>query len=288
MQCLGQSCIWQNCNKAFGPSLARLGSCSETCIRPVGKCELPCWVRAERYQVCFQVFDWNYMPLLGRSSCKNMGLIQGINAIESGSILDEFPEVFQGLGCLPGKYHISVDSSVPPVVRPPRGVPHSKRDPLKKELDRMEDVGIIETDLFVYGWIQKTLMLPLKKENYQEPHCFQLWMQKRHSAKSGKTRRAAKTWHLISSLEGIDTWGCRWGLRLVQRFTNKEWSKSLKDRQGCFSAYQRWQSQIEEVKVPYTAGRGEVPWPCVRPWRFEDRHRKRQSHSFLYIISVLC
>ena len=93
-----------------------------------------------------------------------MGLIQGINAIESGSILDEFPEVFQGLGCLPGKYHISVDPSVPPVVRTPRRVPHSERDPLKKELDRMEDVGIIETDLFVYCCIQKTLMLPLKKK----------------------------------------------------------------------------------------------------------------------------
>ena len=108
------------------------------------------------------------MPLLGRSSCKNMGLIQGINAIESGSDLDEFPEVFQDLECLPGKYHISVDPSAPPVVSPPRRVPHSKRDPLKKELDRMEDVGIIETALFVYGWIQKTLMVPLKK-HYQEP-----------------------------------------------------------------------------------------------------------------------
>ena len=100
------------------------------------------------------------MPLLGRSSCKNMGLIQGINAIESGSDLDEFPEVFQGLGCLPGKYHVSVDPSASPVVGPPIQVPHSKRDPLKKELDRMEDVGIIETALFVYGWIQKTLMVP--------------------------------------------------------------------------------------------------------------------------------
>ena len=73
-----------------------------------------------------------------------MGLIQRINAIESVSILDEFSEVFQGLWCLPGKYHISVDPSVPPVVHPPRQVPHSKRVPLKKELDRMKNVGIVE------------------------------------------------------------------------------------------------------------------------------------------------
>ena len=86
----------------------------------------------------------------------NFGSIQEVFKLD----LDEFPEVFQGLGCLPGKYHISVDPSAPPVVGPPRRVPHSKRDPLKKELDRMEDVGIIETALFVYGWIQKTLMVP--------------------------------------------------------------------------------------------------------------------------------
>ena len=88
--------------------------------------------------------DGNYIPLLGRSSCEKMGLIQRINAIESVSILNEFPEVFQGLGCLPGKYHMSVDASVPPVVQPPRLVPHSKRVPLKIELDRMENVGIVE------------------------------------------------------------------------------------------------------------------------------------------------
>ena len=116
-----------------------------------------------------------------------MGLIQDINVIESGSDLDEFPKVFQGLGCLPGKYHISVDPSAPPVVGPPRRVPHSKRDPLKKELDRIEDVGIIETDLFVYSWILKTVMLPLKENTtplavVDDIITFQLWMQKRHSA----------------------------------------------------------------------------------------------------------
>ena len=68
----------------------------------------------------------NYIPLLSRSSCKNMGLIQCVNAIESDSILDEFPEVFQGLGCLPGIYHISVDPFVLRVVHPSRRVPHSK------------------------------------------------------------------------------------------------------------------------------------------------------------------
>ncbi|KAL9979645.1 hypothetical protein ACROYT_G017335 [Oculina patagonica] len=126
------------------PSSARLESYSKTSIKPVGKCELTCCVRGQKHQVLFQVVDGSYTPLLGRASCEQMGLIQRINTISSRSILDEFPDVFQGLGCLPGRYHISIDPSVPPVIHPPRRVPHSKRDPLKKELDRMESVGIIE------------------------------------------------------------------------------------------------------------------------------------------------
>ena len=48
------------------------------------------------------------MPLLGRetceSICENMHVIQRVNAVKDNSVPDEFPEVFQGLGCLPGKY----------------------------------------------------------------------------------------------------------------------------------------------------------------------------------------
>ena len=101
-------------------------------------------MRGEEYQVCFQVFDGNYVPLLGRETCENMHLTQCINAIKDNSILDEFPEVFQGLECLSGKYHININPLVPPVVHPPRRVPHSKREPLKRKLDRMVEAGILE------------------------------------------------------------------------------------------------------------------------------------------------
>ena len=130
--------------KPLQSSSAKLESYAKTRIKPVGKCELPCWVRGEEYQVCFQVVDGNYVPLLGRETCEKMHLIQRINAIKDNSILDEFPEVFQGLGCLSGKYHININPLVPPVVHPPRRVPHSKREPLKKELDRMVEAGILE------------------------------------------------------------------------------------------------------------------------------------------------
>ena len=47
------------------------------------------------------------------------------------------------LGC-PGKYDISADPPFNLLSIHPEEFPHSKRDPLKKELDRMENVSIIE------------------------------------------------------------------------------------------------------------------------------------------------
>ncbi|OWR46806.1 RETRotransposon family member [Danaus plexippus plexippus] len=47
-----------------------------------------------------------------------------------------------GLRCLPGKYHITVDRGVKPVVYTPLKVPLSQRDNLKAELDRMTELGV--------------------------------------------------------------------------------------------------------------------------------------------------
>ena len=54
--------------KPLQSSSAKFESYTETRIKPVGKCELPCWVRGAEYQVCFQVVDGKYVPLLGRET----------------------------------------------------------------------------------------------------------------------------------------------------------------------------------------------------------------------------
>ena len=110
----------------------------------MGKCDLICKVRGNKYNVPFQVEDENFAALLGRASCKEINLIKRVDQIRSDSILEEFSNVFRGMGCLPGDYHVTLDSSVTPVVHAPRRVHHAKRDKLKQELDRIENQGIIE------------------------------------------------------------------------------------------------------------------------------------------------
>ena len=52
-------------------------------------------------------------------------------------ILNEYADVFDGILCFEGEYHIPLDSTVPPVVHSPRRVPVALREPLKEELDTL-------------------------------------------------------------------------------------------------------------------------------------------------------
>ena len=38
----------------------------------------------------------------------------------SSNIFQEYADVFEGIGCLEGSYHIEIDPSAKPVIHPPR------------------------------------------------------------------------------------------------------------------------------------------------------------------------
>ena len=55
-----------------------------------------------------------------------------------------FGSVFQGLGHMPGKLHLDIDESQTSVIMPPRRVPIALKAKLKAELERLEDLGVIQ------------------------------------------------------------------------------------------------------------------------------------------------
>ena len=64
--------------------------------------------------------------------------IQSIETVlTKDSVLKSYDDVFTGLGKLPGKHHINIDETVPPIIYPPRKVPAAIRDKVKSELDRI-------------------------------------------------------------------------------------------------------------------------------------------------------
>lgn len=89
--------------------------------------------------------------ILGLRSCRNLGLVKLTLATQRQSkdyskedIFSEFASVFRGLGCLQEPYHIQIDSTVEPVVHPPRTFPAALRDELKASLEGMELKGVIK------------------------------------------------------------------------------------------------------------------------------------------------
>ena len=88
-------------------------------------------------------------------------MIQKVECVDDVSsmsiILNEYPEIFHGLGKLKNyKHHIKIDESVPPVI-PPRRVPFALHDKVKKELKRMESMRVIHKVNEQTEWVSSVL-----------------------------------------------------------------------------------------------------------------------------------
>ena len=88
-------------------------------------------------------------PLLGLRACQELNLIKFVRTVDTAdvnnvnaesSILNEFYDLFEGLGELEGEHHIEINPEVKPVIHPPRKVPFT----LLPKLERMEQLGAIE------------------------------------------------------------------------------------------------------------------------------------------------
>ena len=72
--------------------------------------------------------------------------------------------MFQGLGCLKEPYHIKIDTSVSPVMHPPR-IPTALRGKLKTALDEMEKLGVIRKVDEPTDWFSFMVVVEKPKSN---------------------------------------------------------------------------------------------------------------------------
>ena len=78
-------------------------------------------------------------------------------------ILYEYGDVFNGIGCFNGEFHITLDRSVPPVIHPPRRVPEALREQLKKEIGSLESQGIIVKISEPTNWVNSLVCVTKPK-----------------------------------------------------------------------------------------------------------------------------
>ena len=102
--------------------------------------------------VHFEIVKDAPTSLLSGKASKELGLIQ-FNAehllhnvtveLSEEQVVNEYSDVFKGLGKLDAKYHIDIDGSVPAVQCTKRRIPMSVRSALKDKLDDLVDKNII-------------------------------------------------------------------------------------------------------------------------------------------------
>jgi len=75
------------------------------------------------------------------------------------TILDEFTDVFEGLGCVEGEYNIKLKADSHPTIQAQRNVPLRLRDKLKATLDDLERKDIITKVEEPVDWVSNLVIV---------------------------------------------------------------------------------------------------------------------------------
>ncbi|XP_063366408.1 uncharacterized protein K02A2.6-like [Cydia amplana] len=121
----------------------------------------------------FIVLDCECSTILSADKSEELGFVKRLYEVTSDrsvkSLLETYSDTFEGLGCLPHKAHLHVDTSVPPKICPVRRIPYALHPKLKTELDRMEELQVIEKVTTPTDWVNA--IVPIEKSNGQLRIC---------------------------------------------------------------------------------------------------------------------
>ena len=159
--------IMQNGNPVMQPTNTKLKLYDDSVVSPLGECDLNCIYNGDKYKLNFKIVEGSQKPLLSGETCINMGLItvHVINNLCSSQtttprdIFTEYQDVFQGLGCLPGEYHLDIDPNVPPVKHNPRRVAIPLKAELKKHIDELEKMEVLKKVSEPTDWISSQVVV---------------------------------------------------------------------------------------------------------------------------------
>ena len=98
------------------------------------------------------------ISIIGAEDSEKVGLVarvyQTITNVKE-QVAAKYPELFTGVGCLPVKHKIQLEENATPVIRPARRCPAHIKDELKKELERLEEQGIITKVQEPTDWVNQ-------------------------------------------------------------------------------------------------------------------------------------
>lgn len=182
--------------KKFADKIMSLKAYSNQPIKTMGGCRLKVTAKAKQHNLMFTIVPSGHESISGDKVSEDLGLVKRIYQINndnieilnkserlsqsegSKSIVNKYATVFKGHDTLPYTYKIQLKEDATPVVHAPRRVPAPLKAGLKKELNRMTQMGVIErveepTDrvnsITCFCLDPKDLNENIKREHYQIP-----------------------------------------------------------------------------------------------------------------------
>ncbi|KAL5020231.1 hypothetical protein ScPMuIL_003123 [Solemya velum] len=159
--------IVQDGKPSLNTSTAKLRLYDGSALTTVGEHEIKCRIGSNTEHLTFQIVQVDQKPLLSADTCKKLKLLtvneevytvghstqEHQQPLTSEQVLNEYQDVFNGLGCLPGEYHMELNESVKPVQHLPRRVPAALKTQLQEKIKELEKLKVIVKVTTPSEWI---------------------------------------------------------------------------------------------------------------------------------------
>ena len=172
------------------PTATTLSAYNNSRITPLGIATLTVKHKGKEYGLEFFIVAHDAATILGLPSCSHLDILRRVDAViaspaavTESSLLDEYAEVFSGLGRFPGEYHIALSDDAVPVIHPPRRVPLALQARLKQTLDAMERDKIIIKRDEPTDWVNSLLVVEKKNKTLRlclDPRDLNRYIKREH------------------------------------------------------------------------------------------------------------
>ena len=159
--------IKQSGKPATQPTTAKLKLYDNSLVQALGECKLQCKFNVAKHLLNFKIVNGSQQPLLSGTTCTNMRLItvHVVNKVNMSEvtveqdIFTEYKDIFEGLGCFPGEYHLEVDPNIAPVKHTPRRVAIPLKAELKKHIEQLEKMEVLKKVAEPTDWISSEVVV---------------------------------------------------------------------------------------------------------------------------------
>ena len=154
----------------------KLVSYCKTKIEPLGEVTVPLVYKDTEYKLQFYVVDCEDVTLLLslKTCAEEVELVKRVDEISPKSLItvpevqstfndasvittekvfEQYKDLFEGLGFLPGEHKIKLKTDAVPVIHPPQKVPVALQKQVKIELERMENLKVIQQVTEATRWV---------------------------------------------------------------------------------------------------------------------------------------